>query len=217
MTKGKDITGWVMSEHGIPDSRWTVLKKVESLDGKNSFYLCECSCEQHTQKILARHSIVSGNSKSCGCLAREQASARMTTHGKSGTRLHHIWKSMHERCYCENHQQFKDYGGRGIIICDEWKNDFNSFYEWALNNGYQDNLTIDRINNNGNYEPENCKWSTRKEQSNNQRTNRLLTYNNKTQTVSQWAEEVGLNKHTLQTRISRGWSVEDALCRPVQH
>ena len=124
---------------------------------------------------------------------------------------------MHERCYCENHQQFKDYGGRGIIICDEWKNDFNSFYEWALNNGYQDNLTIDRINNNGNYEPENCKWSTRKEQSNNQRTNRLLTYNNKTQTVSQWAEEVGLNKHTLQTRISRGWSVEDALCRPVQH
>ena len=217
MTKGKDITGWVMSEHGIPDSRWTVLKKVESLDGKNSFYLCKCSCEQHTQKILARHSIVSGNSKSCGCLAREQASARMTTHGKNGTRLHHIWKSMHERCYCENHQQFKDYGGRGIIICDEWKNDFNSFYEWALNNGYQDNLTIDRINNNGNYEPENCKWSTRKEQSNNQRTNRLLTYNNKTQTVSQWAEEVGLNKHTLQTRISRGWSVEDALCRPVQH
>ena len=217
MSKFIDMTGWIMSEHGVPDSRWTVIEKVESLDGKNSFYLCECSCEQHTQKILARHSIVSGNSKSCGCLAREQTSARMTTHGKSGTRLHHIWKGMYERCYCENHQQFKDYGGRGIIICDEWKNDFNSFYEWALNNGYQEDLTIDRVNNDGNYEPENCKWSTRKEQCNNQRTNRLLTYNDKTQTVSQWAEEVGLNKHTLQTRISRGWSVEDALCKPVQY
>lgn len=217
MAKSKDITGWIMSEHGIPDSRWTVLKKVESLDGKNSFYLCECSCEQHTQKILARHSVVSGNSKSCGCLSIEKASERASTHRMSGSRIHNIWKGMKERCYNPNHEQYKDYGGRGILICDEWKDDFLLFYNWAINNDYQNNLTIDRIDNNGNYEPNNCKWSTRKEQGNNQRTNHLLTYNNKTQTISQWADEVGLNNHTLQTRISRGWSIEDALFRAVQY
>lgn len=217
MIKSKDITGWVMSEHGIPDSRWTVLEKVASLDGKNSFYLCECSCERHTKKVIARHSLVSGNSKSCGCLSSEKSSERAGTHRMSGTRIHNIWKSMKERCYNPNHDQYKDYGGRGIIICDEWKNNFLNFYNWGVNNGYQDDLTIDRINNDGIYEPNNCRWSTRKEQGNNQRTNHLLTYNNKTQTMSQWADEVRLNPSTLQTRISRGWSVPDALFRPVKN
>lgn len=217
MAKTLDMTGWIMSEHGIPDSRWTIIEKVDSLDGRNTFWLCECNCKDHTRKIVRHSSLTSGNSKSCGCLSAEEASKRVGTHGMSGTRLHNIWKSMKERCYNSNHDQYKDYGGRGITICSEWKNDFLCFYNWAISNGYKDNLTIDRINNDGNYCPENCKWSTRKEQGNNQRTNHLLTYNNKTQTMAQWAEEIGLNPRTLQTRISRGWNVQDALFGKVQN
>ena len=217
MGKIIDMTGWVMSEHGVPDSRWKVIERSKSLDGKNSFWLCECSCDNHTRKIIARHSLVSGNSKSCGCLSAEETSKRVSTHKMSGSRLHNIWKSMKERCYNINHDQYKDYGGRGISICEEWKDDFISFYNWAISNGYSDNLTIDRVDNNKNYCPENCKWSTRKEQNNNQRTNHLLTYNNKTQTMAQWAEEIGLNPRTLQTRISRGWNVQDALFGKTQN
>lgn len=217
MGKIIDMTGWVMSEHGVPDSRWKVIERSKSLDGKNSFWLCECSCDNHTRKIIARHSLVSGNSKSCGCLSAEETSKRISTHKMSGSRLHNIWKSMKERCYNINHNQYKDYGGRGISICEEWKDNFISFYNWAISNGYSDDLTIDRIDNNKNYCPENCKWSTRKEQNNNQRTNHLLTYNHKTQTMAQWAEEIGLNPHTLQTRISRGWSVQDALFGKAQN
>lgn len=216
MGKIIDMTGWRMWEHGVPDSRWTVIEKADSLDDRNTFWLCECNCENHTRKIIRHSSLTSGNSKSCGCLSSEEASKRVSTHRMSGSRLHNIWKSMKERCYNSNHSQYKDYGGRGISICEEWKNDFMSFYNWATNNGYADNLTIDRTNNNGNYCPENCKWSTRKEQGNNQRTNHLLTYNNKTQTISQWADEVGINVRTLRTRISRGWSVQDALFRKVK-
>lgn len=217
MGKIIDMTGWVMSEHGVPDSRWKVIERSKSLDGKNSFWLCECSCDNHTRKIIARHSLVSGNSKSCGCLSAEETSKRISTHKMSGSRLHNIWKSMKERCYNINHNQYKDYGGRGISICEEWKDNFISFYNWAISNGYSDDLTIDRIDNNKNYCPENCKWSTRKEQNNNQRTNHLLTYNHKTQTMAQWAEEIGLNPHTLQTRISRGWSVQDAFFGKAQN
>ena len=212
-----DMTGWNMWEHGVPGSRWTVVEKANPLDNRNTFWLCECNCENHTRKIIRHSSLTSGNSKSCGCLSIEETSKRVSTHKMSGSRLHNIWKSMKERCYNSGHDQYKDYGGRGISICNEWRNDFMSFYNWAINNGYADNLTVDRIDNNGDYCPENCKWSTRKEQSNNQRTNHLLTYNNKTQTMAQWAEEVGLNPHTLQTRISRGWSVQDALFKKVRN
>jgi hypothetical protein len=130
------------------------------------------------------------------------------------TRLYVIWCHMIERCENEHSERFADYGGRGIRVCEEWK-DFVSFRDWALNNGYSKSLTIDRIDNDGNYEPGNCKWSSVKDQCNNRRTNHLLTYKGRTQTMTQWAEELGMNPGTFKYRIYLGWSVERAIETPV--
>lgn len=136
-------------------------------------------------------------------------------HGETKTRLFKIWCSMHERCERKKHKYFKDYGGRGISVCDEW-NDYINFAEWSRNNGYSDELTIDRINNDGNYEPANCRWITRKEQHSNKRTNRKIEHNGKMYTLTQLADETGINKTTLKERLNNGWSVEDAVKRPVR-
>lgn len=136
-------------------------------------------------------------------------------HGGTGTRLFKIWSSMRERCYRKSHMHYRDYGGRGIGICDAW-NDFAVFREWALTNGYADDLSIDRIDFNGNYSPDNCRWVTMKEQQNNKRSNRLVEYRGKTYTLTQLAEKSGLNKTTLKERLNMGWCVEDAVNRPVR-
>lgn len=136
-------------------------------------------------------------------------------HGETKTRLHKIWSSMHERCEREKHLHYSDYGGRGISVCEEWK-DYIPFAKWARNNGYSDNLTLDRIDVNGNYEPSNCRWVTMKEQHNNKRNNRILLYHGETYTLTQLAEKVGINKTTLKERINLGWSIEDAVNRPIR-
>ena len=117
------------------------------------------------------------------------------------------------RCYRNKETAYKYYGDRGIIVCDEWLNDFQAFYDWAMANGYDDTLTIDRIDVNGNYEPSNCRWVSRKVQMNNTRRNHLITYNGKTQTIAQWAEELNIKQNTLLYRIRRGWSIEKALTK----
>lgn len=129
----------------------------------------------------------------------------------TGTRLYRIWQAMKRRCYNPKHKQYKDYGGRGIIICDEWLNEFSTFYEWSMANGYKEGLTIDRIEGNGNYEPTNCRWATVKEQANNRRSNHLVTYKEKTQTIAQWATETNVSAAVIAIRLKRGWSIEHAL------
>lgn len=106
--------------------------------------------------------------------------------------------------------------GRGIKVCDEWANSFDAFESWALNAGYDDSLTIDRIDTDLSYTPENCRWVSRKEQSNNKRDNHNLTFDGKTQTISMWAEETGIDRRAITQRLKRGWSVEDALTRPIR-
>ena len=136
-------------------------------------------------------------------------------HGQTKTRLHKIWESMHARCEYEKHPYFDDYGGRGIKVCDEWKA-FVPFRNWALESGYAENLTIDRKNHNGGYTPENCRWVTMKEQQNNKRSNRLLTFNGETNTVTEWSEITGIKKTTRKERLNSGWDVEKTLCTPVR-
>lgn len=136
-------------------------------------------------------------------------------HGETLTRLHKIWESMIARCEYEKHPYFKDYGGRGITVCAEW-HDYLVFRKWALTHGYSDTLTIDRINNEQGYNPENCKWSTMKEQQNNRRNNRRLTFNDVTKTITEWSEIVGINKTTIKERLNSGWTVESALTTPVR-
>lgn len=130
-------------------------------------------------------------------------------------RLWKIWSAMHERCELKSHSHFKDYGGRGIYVCDEW-NDYLPFAKWARKNGYADNLTIDRIDIDGCYEPSNCRWVTMKEQQNNKRNNHVVEYKGEKYTLTQLAEKVGIGKTTLRGRLKMGWSVEDAVEKPVR-
>lgn len=134
----------------------------------------------------------------------------------SDTRLYEIWKGMKRRCNDSNRKEYRIYGGRGIKVCKEWETSFTSFRNWALSNGYNDTLTIERNDVNGNYEPLNCRWATKKEQANNKRNNRFLTHNGKTLTIAQWAKELNVHENTLRNRIKKGWSEEEIFSKEVQ-
>lgn len=137
-------------------------------------------------------------------------------HGGWGTRLYNIWNGMIGRCERSSNPNYKLYGNRGVIVCKAWKN-FEKFKSWALANGYQENLSLDRINNSGNYEPSNCRWVTMKEQENNRGNNRRVIFNGQEKTVSEWAEITGIGVATLFTRFNRGWTAERALSTPVKN
>ena len=210
MSKMIDLTGQTFG-------RLTVRERAENTkDGKASW---KCICECGNEITVIGKDLRSGNTKSCGCYSREVASMKAKKHGYSKSRIHNIWLMMKQRCYNPKYPQFKDWGGRGITICDEWLGEHGAenFIKWAKENGYADNLEIDRKNNDGNYCPENCRWATRKEQANNKRCTHLITFNGKTQSIKQWAEEIGINYGTLISRIEDyGWSIEKALTTAVQ-
>lgn len=134
-----------------------------------------------------------------------------TIHGMSHSRLYQIWNSMKQRCSNPKAISYPRYGKRGITVCDDWKNSFVVFKDWALSNGYSDEKSIDRIDSNGNYEPSNCRWATNKEQQNNTSYTKLYTYNGETLSIMQWAEKTGIHPNMLYKRLSRGWSIEDAI------
>lgn len=136
-------------------------------------------------------------------------------HGLCHSRLYSIWKSIKRRCYAPHASNYRWYGARGIEMCDEWKNDFQAFYDWSMANGYADNLTIERKDLEGNYCPENCTWFTVKQQANNRHNNTRITAFGKTQTLQQWADETGIDYRNISRRIKRGWSVERALTEPT--
>lgn len=197
--------------------RLTVSKKIQ--DAPKWECICDCG-----KIITARGTdLRRGMVKSCGCLKKETSANNgrsQTTHGLKNTRLYKEWISMKTRCYNQNSPSYADYGGRGIEVCEEWRNDFLTFFKWAMATGYDTSATrgvctIDRKDNDGHYSPENCKWSTNREQQNNKRNNRRLTYNGQTKTIPQWADEVGLSASTIHNRISRGWTTERALTEPI--
>lgn len=192
--------------------RWTALHQVENGMGGEKRYLCRCQCG--TEKILRRSSLVSGNSKSCGCFAKDVARQLCTTHGGSGTRLYRIWAGIVQRCCNDTGDyEWEKYGGRGIRICDEWRQ-FSSFRDWALSSGYSDSLSIDRIDNNGDYSPDNCRWASIYEQNNNKRTSKFISYSGETGTIREFADRYGLAYSCLYERLRLGWSVRDALLTP---
>lgn len=173
---------------------------------------CKCDCGN---EIVAIGSNLK-KYKSCGCQGREQSSERLTTHGKSKSRLFPIWQSIKQRCENPSNHAYDRYGGRGIMVCKEWSNSFISFEHWAYENGYNENAergecTIDRIDVNGNYEPSNCRWITSKKQQSNKRSNVFLDFRGESLTVAEWARRTGLSHSTILGRMKRGWSVEKAL------
>jgi hypothetical protein len=188
---------------------------------KNWNYIWECKCDCGNIINVRYNNLLNGSTKSCGCLKREKTIERSTKHGLSGgqgnyTRLYRIWLNMRRRCNNRRDQDYPYYGGRGIKVCKEWDN-YAAFHDWAMKNGYADHLTLDRINNNGDYCPENCRWATRKEQARNTRQNHFITFNGKTMTIAEWAEYLGVSSTVLRTRLYRGWPIERALTRPVNN
>lgn len=154
--------------------RLVVVKRADECVGHSyghSLWMCLCDCGNET--YVYGSNLLQGKTKSCGCYHTEMIKAANSTHGESKTRLHRIWAGMKERCYNTRASNYHNYGGRGISVCDEWRNSFSAFRDWAVLNGYKDHLSIDRINVDGNYEPQNCRWATFIEQNNNKRNNLL--------------------------------------------
>lgn len=181
--------------------RLTVLGRAENENGK---VLWNCICDCGNTKVHTSGRLNSGVIASCGCLLRERTIERNTKHGKSRTRLYSTWREMKRRCYNEKRVKYKDYGARGIIVCDEWKNDFMNFYNWAMANGYADNLSIDRIDNDGNYEPSNCRWATDEQQMRNQRKTIHFTLFGIEKTLSEWCEYADIKYGRAYQRLNNG-------------
>lgn len=192
--KGYDLTGQRFG-------RLTATKMVGKTAGGTLLWECQCDCGN--VHVARSGSLRHGDVKSCGCLFKEKLIERNTTHGMRCSRLYQTWLDMKGRCFNPKDKAFCNYGGRNITVCDEWAKDFHAFHEWAMDNGYEPHLTIERINNDGNYEPNNCRWATRIEQQNNKRNNRRITMNGETHTLAEWAKITGIKYSTLYSRAYR--------------
>lgn len=184
-----------------------ILKQVENSKNGHRRFLCKCDCGN--EFIIFLLNLKRGTQKCSKCARKER---KIKTHNKSHTRIYNVYCKMKQRCYNQNLPYYKNYGGRGIIICNEWlnkENGFMNFYNWAMNNGYKDNLTIDRINNDGNYEPQNCRWITLKEQASNRRSNRIIKYKNKEYTLTELSQKLNIKITTLEWRLNHNWKEDE--------
>lgn len=202
-----------------------ISREMEYTDkaGSHRFkYKCLCDCGNYT--LASRYQLRSGRIMSCGCLHKESAAKQGIANTKHGgcrrnvpyveKRLYKIWAGMKQRCENPNNSSYKDWGGRGITVCDEW-HDFSCFQTWAIKNGYTDLLSIDRIDVNKGYSPENCRWASKTEQMNNQRTNVHITIDGVDHTIAEWSRLSGVKPGTISSRIKRGWSNYDAVFKTV--
>lgn len=200
---GKDILG-------VKFGRAIAMRQYSD-DNKGT--MIECLCDCGTIFSAHRYSLLSGNTLSCGCYHKEKSIEASFKHGMTGTRMHDIWSGLKSRCSLKTNYGYKNYGGRGISVCDEWLADdgFLSFYDWSINNGYAESLTIDRIDNSLGYTPENCRWVDMEVQCNNTRKNLHIEYKGESKTLAQWVKYLGIKYSKTYCRIYKlGWSVEKA-------
>ena len=197
----KDLTGQRFG-------RLVVVKKADWVKTKSTGanWLCRCDCGN--EKIVTSSALLTGNTKSCGCYSFKWKKNIIRHNSKEHRDLYAIYRNIIRRCYNETHKQYKDYGGRGIKMCDEWKNDFEKFFSWAMANGYKKGLSIERIDNDGNYEPNNCKWATIEEQSNNKRSCIYVEYNNERHTIKEWSKIMNISYGTLSNRVKKNMPLE---------
>ena len=204
----KDLTG---KKFGM----LTPLYRVGTQNG-HATWMCQCDCGR--QKEVAGVSLTNGKTKSCGCQTSEWIAAGKTTHDMSNSRLYRIWSDMKRRCNNARRPHYNDYGGRGIRVCAEWQSSPQAFFQWALSHGYQDDMTLERIDVNGNYEPNNCCWIPFEKQALNKRSNHRLQWNGQEITMKEAADLAGIAYSTICSRINfLHWTPEDALSTPVWH
>lgn len=194
MGKFIDLTGQQFGYLTVID------RAADKTSGKKPKVMWRCLCKCGKETFVTGYALRGGTTVSCGCKKRKHNFANKE-------RLYNIWCCMRQRVNNPNNTSYPHYGGRGIKICDEWK-EYSNFREWAFSNGYNENLSIDRIDVNGNYCPENCRWADDKTQANNQTRNRLILFEGEKYTMSQLAEKLNLSYSSIQHRIERGWSIE---------
>lgn len=206
MIKIKDIAGQRFG-------RLVAVSPIKREGDRNYYWECRCDCGNTV--TVNGYNLRSGNTQSCGCFQKEKSIKISTTHGLRRSPLYHIWSHIKDRCFNKNNPRYKDYGGRGITVCDRWL-DFKNFHDDMFPT-WKRGLSIDRINNDGNYGPGNCRWATNKDQNNNRRDNCILELDGKRMTVTQWAEKLNINRNTLYDRIYiSGWSIKRALFTPIK-
>lgn len=206
------ILDWLKIPHGTKIGKLFIGRSFRKGCRNSIHYITTCSCgkvEQVSVITLKRGKI------ECFCCALKSNSTRLL-HGFSKTRLHRIWGQMLSRCLNNKYKRFDTWGGRGITVCNEWRYSFLAFRDWSLKNGYKDSLSIDRINNDGNYEPSNCRWATNIEQGNNTRNTKRVTIDGVTKTITEWAEESPVSRTTIFQRIFKyGIDPKDAISKPL--
>lgn len=218
MSALKDLKGMTFGE-------LTVIERAKNNKNGKARWLCLCSCEN--KKIISSANLLSGHTMSCGCMRgkckagnfRKSYKKRVgNRNGLSNHRLYGIWRNMKMRCNLKSCENYHYYGGRGIKVCDEWTNDFMNFYNWAMANGYTEKLTLDRKNNDGNYEPNNCRWVTQSVQNMNKRgfKARTITINGITKHLFEWAKETGICDETIRKRYKSGLRGLDLIKKPVK-
>jgi len=209
-------------EVGRRFGRWVVIDVPDLIEDRyangelhHARWLCRCDCG--TRREVVGGNLLGGYTRSCGCLTAESASQRFRTHGEAGTRLHQVWGNMLQRCGNPANQRYAWYGARGIRVCDAWR-EFATFRAWALTHGYEEGLSIERVNNDGDYAPGNCVWTTRQRQMRNTRTNRFIEAWDEVKTLADWSEDprCAVGYYTLHSRLGLGWPPERAISTPPQ-
>lgn len=191
---------------------WTVIQYAGiASNSRKAAWLCECKCG--TRKVITSNNLK--RALSCGCGRREKTILRNTTHGRARSPEHRAWCAMKKRCYNQNDPRYKDWGGRGVIVCDKWRNSFESFLS-DMGSRPSNKHSVDRIDVNGNYEPENCRWATSDIQATNTRRNVKLTIGVDTRCLSEWAREAGVHPATFANRVEANWSEDDLLLPPTK-
>ena len=200
-------------KQGDKFGKWTIIEEITSKIISNKprrMFRCQCECGNISEVQLA--CLRNGHSTSCGCEKRKRASIANTKHGLERHPLYSTWKNMKKRCNYPNASEYENYGGRGISVCKEWSNNFQSFYDWAINNNWSKELTIDRIDTNGNYCPENCRWANVETQMNNMTKNHYIKYNGDTYTLSTLAKHLNIPYNIIRYRLSNcKWTVEQLI------
>lgn len=194
---------------GMKYGRLTVIKRAENSKQGKVKWLCVCDCGN--EKSITSNDLRMNKTISCGCYLSEVTQKKNVTHGLSKTRQFKIWQGIKDRCSNPKNPKYHHYGGKGILLCSEW-NSFEKFWE-DMQEGYDKNLSIDRIDNNNGYCKENCRWANQTTQMNNYSRNRTISYNNETHNIVEWSKILGIHFNTLRKRLNNGWSIDEAFTR----